>query len=656
MDPELLKKLDETDTRLGDIMTRLEKVENFSIKLGQKLVEIQSRPIETPTQQIRPASLPADNVVASIITPAAIYKQNTVSDNTPATSNAVQTPSGPRGGFESYFGRWILGGIGVISVILGVSFFLKVAFESGLIPPTGRVILGLLAGIFFIVFGEYMRKSQAKFSNILSATGLGLLYLSTYAAYGYYGLITSAGFCFIFMSAVTVFGVILSIWTNSELLAMLTLAMGFFVPYLFGLSASNDLGYFVYTLSLNIGILSVAFFKKWRQLTFLGFLGTVLHFSSWYAMYYDPNKQALAVYALTIFYLIYLATSFANKFISNEKSDSSDLVMLSLNPAWFFTELYLLLQPNSYTALAFVAVGLSAAYIAFAYLFRVLRNDDQNFALFLGSISAILLTIAIPLYFQKEAVTIAWSVEAVIIALLGATTGNDGLKKASMGIFAIALARFFLYDNYIDVSTWQLILNWKFFTYLVLTLTGTILAYLFGHIMGEEYRSDIKVLVVLWTIVNLLVFLSVTSEINSYFERARFDLSNMITEETKQLPPPSPLDQNGPVPQAYNYNQAEILLHISDRYAAINNQNNVSISIFWTLYAILLVSLGIILSNSFLRKSALLLFSITVVKVFIVDLSGQLLYRVLSLMVLGIICLIVSYLYFKHQKSIETAT
>ncbi len=530
---------------------------------------------------------------------------------------------------------------------------MKYAFENNWIPPVARVLVGLLSGIAFILLGEYVRRSQSKYSQILSAAGLGLFYLSIYGAYGYYNLV-SAGTSFLFMIAVTIFGVILSVQTDSMALAALSTAAGFLVPYLFGLQAASDFGYFIYALALNVGILAVSFFKKWRRVAAIGFVGTVLNFAAWYGYYYSPDKFAIAVYALVVFYLIYLVSSISHNFIADETSDQLDLIILTLNPLWFFFELYQLAQPGSDFGLSVIAVAMSGGYLLLAYLFRVYRNDDRMFSLFLGGVSALFLTIAIPLRFSQNATTIAWAVEASLLAMLGAVTGNDGLKKASIGIFGLALVRFFLFDNfnyYEDLRTWLPIFNKQFFTYLILIFSGITIAYLFGHLMGEEYRSDKRVIGALWFIVNLLILFSITSEINRYFDQASYNLSNEINQETQVLTAQNA--QNGVTsPQIYNdvYNQ----IGASERYNAINNERNAGVSIFWAVYAVILITLGIIAENSMLRKSALVLFAITIFKVFVVDLSGlETPYRIISFLALGVILLSVSYLYFKHQSSIE---
>ncbi len=315
---------------------------------------------------------------------------------------------------ESYIGRWMLGVVGIIAIIFGASFFLKYAFDNNIIGETGRVILGVFGGLGFIVLGEILRPRLEKYSFILSGGGLALLYLSIYAAYAFYpqtfGLSQTGAFAF--MSVVTAFGVVLSVWANAMPLASLAAFGGFLTPFLIGSTHPNDMGFFTYIALLNLGILAVAFSKNWRELTLLGFLGTMVNFAAWFGTQYHPDKLFFTIYALVIFYAIYVCTSVVANLSTKEASNEGDLFILSINPAWFFGWLYFLLKPDYEYSLGFIAAALGAVYIFFAYLASTMHHEDSKFSLFLGAIAVLFLTIAVPLQLSQNAITIAWAMEA----------------------------------------------------------------------------------------------------------------------------------------------------------------------------------------------------------------------------------------------------
>ena len=80
---------------------------------------------------------------------------------------------------ESRIGSHWLNRIGITAVLIGVSYFLKFAFDNNWIGPAGRVAIGLLAGIAIVVWSEnFRRRGYLIFSYSLKAVGIGVLYLS----------------------------------------------------------------------------------------------------------------------------------------------------------------------------------------------------------------------------------------------------------------------------------------------------------------------------------------------------------------------------------------------------------------------------------------------------------------------------------------------
>lgn len=80
-----------------------------------------------------------------------------------------------------------------------------------------------------------------------------------------------------------------------------------------------------------------------------------------------------------------------------------------------------------------------------------------------------------------------------------------------------------------------------------------------------------------------------------------------------------------------------------------------AISILWTLYGLGMLVWGIRRHNRWARYAGLALFTLVTGKVFLVDLSGaETLYRVGAFMALGVLLLTGSFLYLRHQKTINS--
>src|SRR6185312_14924416 len=104
---------------------------------------------------------------------------------------------------EGTIGKLWLNRIGIVAILIGVAYFLKYAFDSGWIGPGGRVAIGLIAGIAVVVWSEsFRRKGSAAFSYSLKAVGIGILYLSLWAASQYFHLVP-ASVAFVAMILVT---------------------------------------------------------------------------------------------------------------------------------------------------------------------------------------------------------------------------------------------------------------------------------------------------------------------------------------------------------------------------------------------------------------------------------------------------------------------
>jgi uncharacterized membrane protein len=79
------------------------------------------------------------------------------------------------------------------------------------------------------------------------------------------------------------------------------------------------------------------------------------------------------------------------------------------------------------------------------------------------------------------------------------------------------------------------------------------------------------------------------------------------------------------------------------------------LSIYWSLFAVALLLAGIVNGSATLRGTGLALLAGTILKVFFVDLSGQAqLYRIIAFVILGLVVLAGSYLYFRFSQRFET--
>src|SRR5689334_15758580 len=198
--------------------------------------------------------------------------------------------SQPEVDLESRIGSHWLNRIGITALLIGISYFLKFAFDNNWIGPAGRVAIGLIAGIAMVVWSERFRIHGYKaFSYSLKAVGIGALYLSLWAAFHVYSLIPS-GVAFAMMLIVTAATAAMALSQDAQILAAFALAGGFSTPLLLSTGQNREVALFSYVAVLDIATLVLVTIKPWRRLLVMSYAGTLLLYCGWYAQFYTRNQ------------------------------------------------------------------------------------------------------------------------------------------------------------------------------------------------------------------------------------------------------------------------------------------------------------------------------------------------------------------------------
>ncbi len=541
---------------------------------------------------------------------------------------------------ESRIGANWLSKIGVVAIVLGMSFFLKYAIDNQWIGERGRVSLGIAVGLSFLFWGEKLSKKQyPAYGLTVLGGGIAILYFSVYAAFSFYQLLPQ-WFAFLLMLMITLTAVLGSLRYNAKIIAYLGLIGGFLTPVMLSTGRDNQVGLFSYILVLNLGILCLAYFKNWRDLNLTAFFFTHLIVLAWTSSFYTSSKLWKTELFLTLFFFLFAGMSSLYNLVHRLKSSFRDLVLILLNGSVYFLWTYLLLQPQYFDYLGFLAVLMAAFYAAFSRL--VLRRSQQDTYLYLVFLGAGLtfLTLAVPIQLKQNWITMGWAVEAVILSWIGSRLDSLQTRTAGLLVMVLVIIRLLVYDSEFrpfPEAAVRLLLNRRSMTFTVAILSVLLIA----HILSVYQRSravhipltgpapagsleDLASLeqhLVTWLLIlaNFLVVFLVTTEILNYFR--------VLSQRESSY----------------------------DIRRALRSQKQLAISTFWALYSIGLVVLGILRRYQAVRLLAIVLFGMTIVKVFLVDLSElERGYRIISFIGLGAILLAVSFLYQKHKDQIST--
>ena len=195
---------------------------------------------------------------------------------------------------------------GVLVLLLGVSFFLKYAFDNDWINETGRVVIGLLAGVALIGGGlRLARQELVVFGQALAGTGFAVLYLVFYAALNYYALL-SPGAAFLAMVLVTLGAAVVADRVASQPLAFIAVGGGFLTPFLVGGDAPNPYTLLAYDLILVVGTMLLARRHQWVALNGLSYVLTFVTILVWAATEYSRDRWLVTLIFLTAFIILFL--------------------------------------------------------------------------------------------------------------------------------------------------------------------------------------------------------------------------------------------------------------------------------------------------------------------------------------------------------------
>ncbi|MGI8671062.1 MAG: DUF2339 domain-containing protein, partial [Luteitalea sp.] len=195
--------------------------------------------------------------------------------------------------------RWLLyAGIGAL--VLGVSYFIKFAFDNGWVSEPLRVLIGLLAGVALLVVGQrFVRSGLAFFGHALSGGGIVVLYVAIYAALHVYDLINPT-VAFAGMAGVTLVATALADRHRMQALGALAVAGGFATPMLVGGGRDAQVVLCTYMAILLAGTLALVVRHGWAGAAALAYVLTGVTWLAWSSAFYTPAAWLRTLLFLTL--------------------------------------------------------------------------------------------------------------------------------------------------------------------------------------------------------------------------------------------------------------------------------------------------------------------------------------------------------------------
>jgi uncharacterized membrane protein len=589
-------ELQQLRTQLAELTRRVYHLESLlSARVEAGAVTPPPVADHLPSSAVLPSTTPSPAPV--------LQATNLASEN---LSRPITAPAKPNASLESRIGGQWLNRLGIIAVLVGLSYFLKFAFDNNWIGPVTQVLIGITAGVALMLWSErFSCKGYTGFAYSLKAVSVGALYLSLWAASQYYHLVPPM-VAFFGMVVVTLTSAGLSLRQNAELLAAFALVGGFLTPVLISTGQNHELALFCYLALLDLRTLWITSIKKWQRLLLGSYIGTALLFGAWAWTYYSADQLAATLAFATFFFLLFAVTPFiGDKTSGSEVPRLATMAVVLLNAAGYLAAIYLMLTQHYRSQLAWLALIVAALYFALARILQKRHADaygPAHLALAVGFLS-----IAIPLKLDGPWITLGWLVEAAALFWASHRSASRLLRWLGTTALALGVLRLVMESD----APQPLLLNPRFGLFLVAIAALALLAYYASSEGGEENRNWAAAAILT---LNVLALLAMHFEIMDYFRM-------------------EPLQR---------YSSGEL--------RTLNIMRDFTYSAIWMIYGSALMVVGFWKRSAFLRWQAIVLLVVTAAKVFFYDIAAlERGYRIAAFIVLGAILLAVSFFYQRSR-------
>ncbi|MBU1975053.1 MAG: DUF2339 domain-containing protein [Nanoarchaeota archaeon] len=496
----------------------------------------------------------------------------------------------------------IFGITGIVLIILGMVYFYKYAVDRGWVGITGRIAIGIIISLIFIAVGLILsRRQYEKFGQIIIIGGLGILYFTIFATYHFATYRDVLGMNLtlntILLLCVMLGGMLIGMRLNAPFVVYGSLLAGFLSAFLSGVSGES-INILIYVLVVDIVVLIVAKLKGW----YVGIPAQVLTyiaFATWYVVSINSSKSYLRsldspLFLVFFFLLIYYALFVILSFIQASKHVEGECLALSIINSVVVTGIGLHLinkQASDFNGMYLMIMAALSIFVGFISQRYKFKNIFSIYFL----LTLVLVALAIPVQFDKSIVTILWVVMALGLAFAGLKINDKRLVLVGYFWYIIPLLRAFFYDFWFidDANRWIAIGS---------VLIGIIVI---QKIIGMFYKNKAGSAFNIYTIVGILLT-------TVWIAREIFDSS-------------------------LKNQHAQLLL-----------------SLLWALFSIILIAYGVIKRKKVFNWCGVILFGIVILKILIFDLSSlENIYRVLALIIVGVLSLVGSFVFVKNREKIK---
>ena len=363
-------------------------------------------------------------------------------------------------------GEWWLNKIGIGLLLFGAAFLFKFSVDQNWITPAVRVGIGFGLGALLVLLGLKVYADRRAFSQVLLGGGIGVFYITGYAAFQLYALVPHP-VAFAFMASVTVLGLLFSLYQNGPALALIGTAGGLGTPFILYAGDGSVGGLVLYTSLLLAGACAIYAYKGWTSLLLVAFAGTWAVFLAGCPGLLHPYDapsvqdgfavQLGSVFAWLAFWVsasgrellrarnprgwprpeagVVARTAFSEEVLRSSAPAYAVSAAAPLAALWFTREIWDL----GGLSLGWILLGAAALYAAVALMVsRVTYGEQVRHAQAL--IGLLLATVAMVLLLDSNALLVALALEAALLHHLSRRTSDRVLSAGAHALTAWVIA------------------------------------------------------------------------------------------------------------------------------------------------------------------------------------------------------------------------
>lgn len=346
----------------------------------------------------------------------------------PAAERSAVRPQALASAIWTWVRDWFVGGnpvvrVGLVVLFFGVSFLLKYASDRGMLSVEARMAGAGLLGVALLAVGWVLRRSRPGYAVLVQGGGVGVLYLTIFAAARFLDMIPPF-WALALMSAVVVLSGALAVLQDAAPLALFGAAGGFAAPILLSTGQGDHVQLFSYYALLNLGVLGTAWRKAWRSLNLLGFCCTFGIGALWGAGYYRPEFFGTVEPFLILFFVMYGLVSIlfarANQAGGLVRLDSALVFGLPLAAFALQTGLVRDMEFGG----AYSCLGLALWYLL---PLKLLRDKGEGLRLLAEAhlaLGVIFVSLAVPMALDATWTASTWALEGAGMIWLGHRQGR----------------------------------------------------------------------------------------------------------------------------------------------------------------------------------------------------------------------------------------